>query len=181
MLIQTENLVQKFENRAATKNRGRRSRFSPQEHAEAIKRAMDAGWEKMNTEQRREFVNGIRFKHGNEEIRIGLSTLASWIDMIKEPDITVTAAPKDGKHFSEEELLAAIAKREMGNQIGSREALIAALGKAERARMSAADLDMAAGLLVAERLQARDTQDLQVLLGRQIANRVLAGDFPKQQ
>ncbi len=170
-MMTNNELTKKFENRMAKNKGGRKSEFTAEEHAEAVRRAFEAGWDKMNTVQRREFVDKMRFNHGGQEIRIGLSTLASWIDMIREED------PQDSKHFSEQDLLAAIARRELGDAGQSREALMEALGKAERKNLSSQEVDRAVGLYVAERMRAKDTGDLQVLLGRKIADQMLGGNF----
>ena len=179
MMTSNDDLVRRFEQRFTVKNKGRKSEFSAQEHAEAVRKALDAGWEKMNTEERRKLVNSMRFKHGGVETKIGLSTLASWIDMAKE-EMPVARPTGRGKKFSETELLAALAVKELGPNVQSKEALIEQLGKIERQNLTQQDLDMAAGLLVAERQQAQDIEDLQVLLGRKIAARVLGPDFHKQ-
>lgn len=178
ILENNEDLARKFENRFNVKSRGRKSEFSAQEHADAVQKAVEAGWENMNTEERRKFVSALKFKHSNGDARIGLSTLASWIEMAKQD--TPRRVARENKRFSETELLSALVTKELGDNAGSKDALIAQLGKIERQNLSPQDLDMAVGLLVAERQQARETSDLQVLLGRKIATRVLGRDFHKE-
>lgn len=179
MQVQVDELTRRFEHRFQVKSRGRKSAFTAQEHAEAVRRALDAGWEDMDTDGRRKLVTSMRFKSGGSEVKIGLSTLASWIDMAKE-EMPKRASSSRGKKFSETELLAALATKELGPNATSRDAIIEQIGKIERDSLSQVEMDRAAGLLVAERQQVQDIQDLQVLLGRKIADRVLGRDFHKQ-